>query len=288
MNRITQLLNDVNIATGFYEAGSEHIFCATDEPQFWSKHNLKEHPNLALERSKTYSYKYNNQRFRCDEFTSTSKLPIVFLGCSHTSGVGLEIQDVWSNVLLNKIKDCTGKNIPFWNLSIPGSSIDRQAMMLEKYIHKLNPKLIFFSIPGMYRRQIILEDGVVDYIPNWKNYEEEMVGSLARKISKADPTFLDEGYAAFESYKNLTLINTLARFKQSKIYYHVGIENRENTWSNNPDCNIIQTICDRLSNFNNLDIPFTHRDLARDGMHLGKISHNAFAKNVFEKIKDQL
>jgi hypothetical protein len=286
MSRINHLLDHASTVC-FYEGGSEHIFCATDEPRFWSNHDLKEHPNLALERSKTYSYKYNSQRFRCDEFTTTSELPIVFLGCSHTSGVGLEIQDVWSNVLLNKIKDYTGKKIPFWNLATAGSSIDRQAMLLEKHIHKLNPKLIFFSVPGMYRREIILEDAVVDYVPNWQEYAEYS-DSLQRKLTKADPTFMDEGYAAFESYKNLMLINTLARFKESKIHYHIGIENQENTWSNNPDCNIIQTICDRLSNFNNLDITFNHQDVARDGMHLGKISHRRFAENVFEKIKDQL
>ena len=286
MNRLDELLNKVTIPC-FYSGGSEHIYCATDEPRFWSKHNLKEHPDLALERTKTYSYKYNNQGFRCDEFTSTSELPIVFLGCSHTSGVGLEIQDVWSNVLIKKIKDYTGKKIPFWNLAIPGSSIDRQSSFLQKYIHKLNPKLIFFSVPGMYRREIILENKVIVYVPNWQEYAEYS-DSLQRKLTKADPTFMDEGYAAFESYKNLMLINTLARFKESKIHYHIGIENQENTWSNNPDCNIIQTICDRLSNFNNLDITFNHRDMARDGMHLGKISHRRFAENVFEKIKDQL
>lgn len=286
MTRVDVLLNTVTTPC-FYSGGSEHIFCATDEPKFWSNHNLKEHPALALERTKTYSYKYNNQGFRCDDFTSTSELPIVFLGCSHTSGVGLEIQDVWSNILLKKIKDYTGKNIPFWNLATPGSSIDRQAMTLEKHIHKLNPKLIFFSIPGMYRREIILENDVVDYVPNW-NHCAEHSDSLSRKLNKADPTLMDEGYAAFESYKNLLLINSLAKFKNSKIYYHVGIENQENTWSTNPSCNIIQTMCDRLSNFNNLNVTFNHRDLARDGMHLGKISHNKFAENVFEKIKDQL
>jgi hypothetical protein len=286
MSRISDLL-DIASTPCFYEGGSEYIYCATDEPRFWSKHDLKDHPALALERSKTYSYKYNNQKFRCDEFTNKSEFPIVFIGCSHTSGVGLEIQDVWSKVLLEKIKDYTGKNIPFWNLSTPGSSIDRQAMMLEKYIHKLNPKLIFFSIPGMYRRQIILENGVVDYIPNWQSYDE-MTSALVRKLTKSDPSFLDEGYASFESYKQLRLIDNLAKLKNSKVYFHIGIENQENTWTDNPDCNIIQEMCDRLSSFNNLNVTFNNRDMARDGMHLGKISHKEFADNIFEKIKEQL
>jgi hypothetical protein len=283
-------------STGF-PSDSEHIYCATDDPKFWLNHVLKDHPNVAVERSKTYSYKYNNHGFRCDEFTTKSELPIVFLGCSHTSGVGLEIQDVWSSVLLEKIKNYTGKTIPFWNLAIPGSSIDRQATVLEKYIHKLNPKLIFFSIPSMFRRHIVLEDHVIDYRPTRMDLHTDEYGDrIIRNLSKAEYVLLDEKYAAFESYKNLRLINTLAILKNSKIYYHTGVENQTDNWyerpqndnSQTPNWNIIQTMCDKLSNFNNLDLPFVLSDLARDGSHLGKISHRKFAESVFEKIKDRL
>lgn len=279
----------------FHPPNTEHGYCATDDPRFWSKHNLKENPELVSERSKTYSYKYNGDGFRCDEFTTASELPILFLGCSHTSGVGLELPDVWSNVLLEKIKDHTGKKIPFWNLATPGSSIDRQAKYLEKYIHELDPKLIFFSIPSMFRRQIALADRVIDYRPTRMN-ASEYGPRIANDLTRAQAVLLDESYAAYESYKNLRLIDTLAKLKKSKIYYHVGIENQENNWSereqNNssqkPDWNLIQAICDKLSSFNNLNVHFDCRDSARDGSHLGRISHREFAENIFEKIKDQL
>jgi hypothetical protein len=287
MSKLGNLMT--NLDPKFYLKGSHHIYCATDEPSFWSKHNLKEHPALALERSKTYSYKYNDEAFRCDDFTNNSEFPIVFLGCSHTSGVGLELQDVWANVLLEKIKDYTGKKIPFWNLAVPGSSIDQQALLLEKYIHKLNPRLIFFLVPGMYRRRIILENVIIDYLPGgWVDYSQLSKNVIKKLINKEQSLFLDEGYAAFESYRNLLLINSAASSNKSKIYYNIGIENCETMWTDNPDCNIIQSLCDKLSNFNNLDTIFKNRDLARDGMHLGKISHREFAENVFEKIKDQL
>lgn len=279
----------------FFPPNSEHIYCATDDPGFWTHHNLKEYPALAVERSKTYSYKYNNHGFRCDEFTTASELPILFLGCSHTSGVGLELQDVWSNVLLEKIKNHTGKKIPFWNLATPGSSIDRQATILEKYIHELNPKLIFFLIPSMFRRHIALTDRVIDYRTTNMN-ANEYGHRVIRDLGRAQFVLLDENYAAYESYKNLRLIDTLAKLKNSKIYYHIGIENQENNWferhrinsSQKPDWNMIKTMCDRLPSFNNLDVHFENVDVARDGSHLGKISHRKFADNVFEKIKDQL
>jgi hypothetical protein len=278
-----------------YPPNSEHIYCATDDPVFWTTYNLKEHSYLLELRKKTYNYKFNNYGFRCDEFTTASELPILFLGCSHTMGVGLEIEDVWSKVLIEKIKNYTGKKIPFWNLSIGGSSIDRQATVLEKYIHELNPKLIFFLIPSMFRRHIALTNRVIDLRPTRMNVNE-YGHRIIRDLTRAESVLLDENYAAYESYKNLRLIDTLAKLKNSKIYYHIGIENQENNWSERhrttnsqtPDWNMIKTMCDRLSSFNNLDVHFESFDVARDGSHLGKISHRAFSKNVFEKIKDQL
>jgi len=293
-------LNDLNkildlAEAPFHPPNSENIYCATDKPKLWETVNLKEHPALALERSKTYSYKYNNDGFRCDEFTTTSELPVLFLGCSHTSGVGLELQDVWASKLLEKIKDHTGKKIPYWNLASPGSSIDRQAAVLEKYIHKLNPKLIFFLIPSIFRRRIALGDRVLDYRPTGMSVND-FGQRLILDLERAQSVLLDENYAAYESYKSLRAIDTLAKLKKSKIYYHIGIENQENNWvercqndsSQQPNWNIVKTICDRLSSFNNLNVYFKCQDEARDGSHLGKISHSEFAKNIFEKIKDQL
>jgi hypothetical protein len=290
MSKLNNILDIVE--SPFYPPNYESIYCATDDPVFWTTHNLKDNPYLLNLRKKTYNYKFNSHGFRCDEFTTASELPILFLGCSHTMGVGLEIEDVWSKVLLEKIKNYTGKKIPFWNLSIGGSSIDRQATVLEKYIHALNPKLIFFLVPSMFRRHIVLNDKVIDYKPTRMNVEH-YGHSIIRNVSRAENVLLDEKYAAYESYKNLRLINTIAKLKKSKIYYHIGIENQENNWaerrySNDPDWNMIKIMCNRLSNFNNLDVHFENFDVARDGSHHGVISHRKFAENVFEKIKDQL
>ena len=289
MSEVNKII-DLAEAT-FHTPNYEGPYCATDDPRSWSKDILKEQPDLVLERLKTYNYKFNNQGFRCDEFTTTSELPILFLGCSHTMGVSLELQDVWSKILLEKIKDHTGKKIPFWNLSIGGSSIDRQATVLKKYIHTLNPKLIFFLIPSMFRRHIALTDRVVDYRPT-RMHAGDYGERVIRHLFNAEYVLLNENYAAYESYKSLRLIDTLAKLKKSKIYYHIGIENQENNWSERrqvddsqtPDWSLIQTMCDRLSSFNNLGVQFEGRDVARDGSHLGVFSHREFAENVFEKI----
>ena len=97
----------------------------------------------------------------------------------------------------------------------------------------------------------------------------------------------------WESYHN----GDISYFDESFLFVDDKlVENQTDNWyerpqndnSQTPNWNIIQTMCDKLSNFNNLDLPFVLSDLARDGSHLGKISHRKFAESVFEKIKDRL
>jgi hypothetical protein len=261
-------------------SNTESFLCATDDPKFWRKIDPAVHPYIATERTKQYSYKYNSHGFRCDEFSSLSEFPILFLGCSMTSGVSLELQYTWPQLLIDNIRKHTNKTIPVWNLAVPGSSIDRQALLLEKYIHKLRPKLIFFLIPSMYRRLLVIKDEVVDYLPgrqgaHWRPPE------LDRRLEKMDLVCMDESYAAFESYKNLMIINSLASTHNSKIYFSPGFEGTI-------DGDIVAKLCDQLSCFNNLDISFQAIDTARDNWHPGPITHQQFANSIFEKIKDQL
>ena len=129
------------ISTSWHLGNPNRIFnyLATDDPTFWRP---TDDPIILSERAKTYTYKFNSHSFRCDEFIEQSDLPILFLGCSNTFGIGLELENTWPYVLLNEIKNYTGKKIPLWNLAIPGSSIDEQALVLEYYVDQLKPKII--------------------------------------------------------------------------------------------------------------------------------------------------
>lgn len=85
-------------------------------------------------------YKFNSHGFRCDEFDLPSELPIVFLGCSFTEGIGVRQNETWSHLLLEKIKQKTNKNIPYWNLSLASTGIDTQARNLYFLTNILNKK----------------------------------------------------------------------------------------------------------------------------------------------------
>ena len=66
--------------------------------------NLKLNPQ-ALENNgwinKEFTYQFNSFAFRCEEFTNDPS--ILFLGCSHTVGVGLPIEHTWPTVVANKL-----------------------------------------------------------------------------------------------------------------------------------------------------------------------------------------
>lgn len=90
-------------------------------------------------------YVHNKNGFRTpDEFNSVDEGNI-FLGCSHTEGVGHHLENVWS-YRLNK--HVGGK---FWNLAVGASGVLTAHRLFMHYITKLKVKNVFMYIPHIYR-----------------------------------------------------------------------------------------------------------------------------------------
>jgi hypothetical protein len=110
-------------------------------------------PDLFLLKNvKTFPDEINNNGYRCDNFLlKHDGLHILFSGCSYTSGSGLELEEVWSKKLYNKIskeEKCSG----YFNLAMPGSSIINEIIDIFKYCNKYgNPDIIFLNMPDMLR-----------------------------------------------------------------------------------------------------------------------------------------
>jgi hypothetical protein len=273
MPRIYEEFDNRIVGCGFCDSTIEYY--ATDDPQLWRPTDEK---IILKQRKKTYTYKFNSEGFRCDEFSEPSEFPIVFLGCSHTCGVGLELENTWPHILLTAIKNHTGKTIPLWSLAVAGSSIDKQALLLEKFSSALKPKMIFFLIPSIYRRLIALNDEMVEYLPAHRlHWRPDFVTA---KVAKFDQVFTEEDYAIFETYKNLLLINQLAKMHDCEIYYE--------SWCYDDETQIKKILCSQLSQFEYLNIPFFPDLPARDASHAGPGTHRHLAENIFKIIKDRL
>ena len=118
---------------------------SADCPTAWNKHPDR----TSIYGPEDIEYAFNSAGFRCDEFIESLD-PMVFLGCSHTMGLGIPYQETWAY----KIHKQLSPNGPFWNLGFEKSSIDAQVLMLNEYVAELQPKRIFFLMPNLYRRYI--------------------------------------------------------------------------------------------------------------------------------------
>lgn len=230
-------------------------------------------------------YNHNEHGFRCDSFLAESQLPILFLGCSFTEGIGINLEDVWSYRLLEKIKQDTNIDIPYWSLAVGGSSIDLQALYLYTFIDQLKPKYIFFLLPPLERRLFRAFTKPIMFSA-WgiTSPVAPLSDTQSKIINQAKELLLDRDYSILESLKSLTLINELCNRHQTKVFYSTwakGIE-AENS------VGIFEDI-ENLSNFSRLRYEFPNLvDKARDNQHAGPITNNNFSEYVFEEIKDLL
>lgn len=88
-------------------------------------------------------YSYNSHGFRCNEFDT--RPCALALGCSFTEGTGLPLDMTWPSYL----SDMIGLHI--WNLGTGGAAVDTVFRILDYYLDKLKPKLVFVLIPPKSR-----------------------------------------------------------------------------------------------------------------------------------------
>jgi hypothetical protein len=246
----------------------------TDNPKAWIPTNYQE-----------ITYAHNEHGFRCDSFSAKSQFPLLFLGCSFTEGIGINLEDVWSHRLLEKIKEQKNIDIPYWSLAVGGSSIDLQALYLHTYIDQFKPKYIFFLLPPLERRSIrAFEKSIMFSVSDVRTPNDPLTDLENRIINQASQLLLDPDYSILESLKSLMLINELCNRYQTKVFYSTWIKGSQAENSNK----IFDDI-KHLSNFTRLkhDFPIVV-DRARDNCHAGPITNNTFSEQVFEEIKDLL
>jgi hypothetical protein len=203
------LLN--NDFIGYDPAEHNVLFSGSDTEELYNQ-NLKSKSNDWYYRTNQINYIRNSNGHRCREIKDIDLTNyILYTGCSHTEGIGLELEKTYP-YLLSKSLNCD-----YYNLSLGGSGID---LLLHNLIVwwstvKQKPKLVVIQWPFWARYSRFNEEPTIFNLYN--NYLTPIGGII-------DPTLMEgEGVNYFKT------IEHLARIKINHIIdvpiFNIGLSN---------------------------------------------------------------
>ena len=128
---------------GYCYPGSARQFSGSDtENRF--KHNLKNQPDDWYYRNCSITYETNNLGHRSKNIEDIDlDNYVLFTGCSHTEGIGLELEKTFPYITANSL------GIDYYNLALGGSGIDAMTHNLLMWIHTVKklPKALIIMWP---------------------------------------------------------------------------------------------------------------------------------------------
>ena len=191
-----------------------HQWCPSDSEDRYKPINSKGEINYSRD---SFDYKFNSDGFRCDEFSEKSDFPILFMGCSFTEGIGLPLSDIWPIYFINELKKdqrYSDKNIPYHSLAMGGTGIDYAATALFTYIQKIKPKVVFYLLSSLMRREYCYSSTLVkSWLPNEsKHFPKDISYELFGKVA-VNPEF-----ALYQTYRSLVIINQTAVANYSTVF----------------------------------------------------------------------
>jgi len=217
-------------------------------------------------------YSRNSHGCRSDEFkTDHDGKHILFAGCSTTFGVGLYKEEVWANIVYNKINEkekCSG----YFNVSSPGASIYTTILDIFKYFNKFgNPEVVFLNLTDSYR--FFAYDDKTGLYKRTKYDESEKLHEI--DLINYNMYFMLDLYCKSNNIKLFSFSYSYrGPVSTQKMFNEYGFDtyyNLSEEFSN-------ETLF--LLKQNN-DDPFFEK--ARDNMHRGKGFHIMWSDFIFDK-----
>jgi hypothetical protein len=129
-------------------------WCAPDDKERFEDHArlFPNDPTIKYYQENPISYEFNRQGFRTPDDLESGGEGNVFLGCSHTMGVGHHLKDLWSY----QVSQIVGGK--FWNLGIGGTGCMTHYRLLLGWYKNLEIKSIFHYLPYYPRYEFLIND----------------------------------------------------------------------------------------------------------------------------------
>jgi hypothetical protein len=224
------------------------LFTGSDSEELLEK-NLKEKPSNWYYRTNTISYKRNLNGHRCKNISDVDlNNYILTVGCSHTEGIGLNVENTYSHVLSNKL------NTDYYNLGIGGGGIDLIEYNLLTWFSTITkqPKLVVVQWPDLSRYLTKLHKDDQEIVPVGAWRQERVISNFM--IAGSDNNFF---------HTRQLLSNKLLKNFIKVPQIHIKM------YTNDPVEGIL------MENI----------DLGRDGIHYGKDSHEKVAQEIVKHLK---
>lgn len=237
-------------------------------------------------------YTVNSRFFRADEFDKSDP-GVMFLGCSHTYGIGLRDAETWPHQVSDAL------NLPNWNLGSGGSGVDYCYYVAKQFIEEgYIPKAVCVMWPSIWRKILINDrphgiDNIMNAVINdqkhviattWLpgHYQYPGFETLSKLMSAFSRT---QRYLEFLEYRDLLYylckshsVNIIEMLPQE-------LELHEFEYLLNQDKKIL-TIPYRLNSLSSekyyLDAPWG--EFCRDGVHWCAEVHEILAKLFVDHI----
>ena len=135
-----------NGTIGYRPTCHNELFSGSDTLENYQK-KLKSAPADWYYKDKEISYKRNSLGHRCKDISELDfDNYILFAGCSHTEGIGLELEKTYPYLLSKKL-ECD-----YYNLSLGGTGVDTMIHNLTVWLAKYKkPKLLVVQFPHALR-----------------------------------------------------------------------------------------------------------------------------------------
>lgn len=229
-----------NCVTDFTHGDTEEMFLKNSkkQPDDWYYHKNK------------ITYQYNSNGHRCKEIQELDfDNYVLFTGCSHTEGIGLQLETSYPYILSKEL------GCDYYNLALSASGVDVLEYNLLTWFLKYNkkPKFVFIQWPD-HSRFVSLYPGYKNLLPNgsWCSTEEE------RKFFVSGES---TGFFNARKYVSINLIKTIV------------------------DVPTITVNLMSLSLYDNKSLSWKKQDYARDLSHFGIKSHISLKDALLENIK---
>ena len=205
-----------------------HPFDSEERYQFNLKNDYRRLEQFGWLDNHDFTYKFNSHGFRCNEFTDQDS--IMFLGCSHTVGVGLPLEKTFSQIVSKKL------NLQCANLAVPATSNDTAFRLSFNWIPKLKPKIVVLMSPDPARFELLLKNGKFNFMPI-PEPQEKYKGFYYDWIMHNDNSGLNQekNKLATENIANhygckfifLDALSTIKYIDYGRDLWHCGVENNK-------------------------------------------------------------